>query len=82
MNLNSKHLIFLNRVFFANPDSGVPLKKNQAKWGNPWKKVGCFLLLVKKIDTKISVREPLSKLQLLFSLGLPKEAKSRTVDKV
>ena len=50
-------------------------------WGNPLQDSGSLLHLVKLIEyKKISVGEPLAKLQLLSSLGLPKEAKSGNFD--
>ena len=57
--------------------------QKKATWGNPLQNFGCSLQLVKVIKyIKISAREPLSKLQLLSSLGLIREAKSGKFDQV
>ena len=56
------------------------LKKN-LRVVTPGKSLVAPFSCFKKIDKKISVGEPLSKLQLLFSLGFPKEAKSEIIDK-
>ena len=52
-------------------------------WGNPLQDSGSLLQLVKLIESKkISVGEPLEKLQLLSLLGLSKDAKSGKFDLV
>ena len=82
MTLNSKQFICLSRVFFAESDSGVTVKKNKLRGGTPRKNLVAPFSWLKISIRKILVREPLSKSQLLSSLGLPKEARSRIIDKV
>ena len=82
LNLNSKRLICLSHVLLAESDSGVTVRKEKLCGGTPSKILVAPFSWLKILIKKISVREPLSKLQLLSSLGLSKEAKSRIIDKV
>ena len=58
----------------ADSDSGLTrMEKSKLREGTP-QNFACLLQLVKLIKYKnISVREPLSKMRLLSSLGLPEE---------
>ena len=83
MTLSSKNLICLRRVFFAESDSGVTAeKKDKLCGGTPRKVLVSPFSWLKIFIKKIPVREPLAKLQLLSSLGFPKEAKNGIIDKV
>ena len=57
--------------------------QKKVTWGNPLQDFGSLLQLVKLIEyLKISVGEPLAKLQLFSSLGLHKESRSGNFDLV
>ena len=67
----------------ADSYSGGTWTEKTSYVGQPLENFGQSLQLVKLIELKkSSVGEPLTKLQLLSSLGLPKEVKGGIIDKV
>ena len=69
-------------LIFADSDSGVTVLKNKLRGGTLSKILVASFRWLKKLVKQGSVREPLSKKQMLSSFGLPTEAKSIIIDKV
>ena len=81
LTLNSKHLVCLIRVFFAEYDSGVTLKKDKLRGVTPSKILVDHLSWLKRLIKYLSEGTPF-KITVLSSLGLHKEAKCRIINKV